>query len=491
MDRGASRCGTAPRGRWPRRSSTVVLLGAVLLALPSAARSVETPGGAQRAAGSLTIVVNGQGRVTSDPAGTIECPPTCTVAFSGSTSVKLRATPAAGHVLESWGDRCDRTTLECTFELGDFAYTLEISFRPRALLQLWPAGEGAITVTPPGTDRFGSPAGECTSENASDGSGCERYYLPGTAVTAAASAAAGSTFLGWSTPVCARAAPCGVRLTRDFVSLVARFTPLQVSVDLRGNESGRVVSEPAGIACPPTCSAPFPAGSRVTLVAEPDPATPFLSWKFGCSPVPADPRRCVLTATNQPNWVGVALGEDAEIGVPTTLAVLFDVTLSGQGAVVGREVDCGGKCEHRYRFGTEEELRARPAAGWRFTRWSVACAVQPTCRLHVGPVTSIGAAFTENLVPKLLSVRSTGRTRQRRLTVRLSVRHKAQVRLRLRRNGSSRVLADRRYPLVKGPNAVVLRVPAAAGAGRYRLTIAVSDGLGGGRTWTKALRVRR
>jgi hypothetical protein len=106
-------------------------------------------------------------------------------------------------------------------------------------------------------------------------------------------------------------------------------------------------------------------------------------------------------------------------------------------------------------------------------------------------VTSLGAKFTENLVPKLLSVRSSGRARQRRLTVRLSVRHAAQVRLRLRRNGSARVLADRRYALVKGPNAVVLGIPARSSAGRYRLTIAVSDGQGGGRTWHRVRKVGR
>jgi hypothetical protein len=71
------------------------------------------------------------------------------------------------------------------------------------------------------------------------------------------------------------------------------------------------------------------------------------------------------------------------------------------------------------------------------------------------------------------------------------VRHAAQVRLRLRRNGSARVLADRRYALAKGPNAVVLGIPARSSAGRYRLTIAVSDGQGGGRTWHRVRKVGR
>ena len=45
-----------------------------------------------------------------------------------------------------------------------------------------------------------------------------------------------------------------------------------------GNGTGSIVSEPPGIACPPTCTAPFPASSQVTLIASPDAASPFLSW---------------------------------------------------------------------------------------------------------------------------------------------------------------------------------------------------------------------
>jgi hypothetical protein len=493
MHGGACRCGTVLRGRGPRRRSSTSVLGlllaALLLVFPSAAGSAATPSTAHRTAGSVTLVVVGQGRVTSDPAGTIDCPTTCTASFTGSTSLKLRATPAAGHELASWGDRCDRTALECTFELDDFGYTFEISFRPRAQLQVWPAGEGAITLTPPGVARLGKPAETCTSDNASDSLGCERYYLPGTAVTAAASAAAGSTFLGWSTPACAGTGACGVSLTRDAVSLVARFSPLRLELAFVGR--GRVVSGPAGIDCPPSCTAPFVPGTRVTLTAEPDPSLPTVRWQGGCTPAAGDPSRCVLVVTNHPHVVGVAVSSDVIFALPPVVAVLFDVTRDGEGAVVGRELDCGGKCEHRYRFGTEEELRAQPAAGWRFTRWRGACATAVTCRLHVGPVTSLGAKFTENLVPTLLSVRSSGRARQRRLTVRLSVRHAAQVRLRLRRTGSARVLADRRYALVKGPNTVALGIPARSGAGRYRLTIAVSDGQGGGRTWHRVRKVGR
>ena len=53
------------------------------------------------------------------------------------------------------------------------------------------------------------------------------------------------------------------------------------------------------------------------------------------------------------------------------------------------------------------------------------------------------------------------------------------------------VLADRGFALKGGPNAVVLAVPAKVKAGRFRLTISVSDGLGGGRTCSGSLRSGR
>ena len=103
-------------------------------------------------------------------------------------------------------------------------------------------------------------------------------------------------------------------------------------------------------------------------------------------------------------------------------------------------------------FGTREELRATPAGGWRFTRWNGACGKAATCSLYIGPVTSVGALFTENLAPQLQSVKATGKKSGRKLTVRLSVRHAAQARLQLRRDGATKVLADRRFALKGGAN---------------------------------------
>ena len=485
MDQMGSRCGTASHGSLgPRatKAACVALVALFACALPAAGSEP------QALAGSASIVVHGQGRVTSEPAGAIDCPGDCSHTFSGSTTLTLRAAPAAGWATAQ-NAFCGETDV-CAVSLNDTGHTIDVYFRPRATLQVWPNGEGAITLSPTPADRLGQPdTAPCTPKNPFTDTGCDLYYLPGTAVTATAATAAGSTFLGWSAHGCSGTGACAIRLSRDSTSLVARFTPLEVRVIRAGNDTGSIVSEPAGIACPPTCRAPFPYGTEVTLVARPDPASPFLSWKFGCTPTAADPRRCVLTATNRPNWVGVALGEDGGVGQPTTLSVLFDVTREGQGSVAGNELDCGAKCEHRYTFGSREQLRAVAAAGWRFTGWNGACAREPTCLLYVGPVTSVAARFVENLAPQLIRVQASGKQGGRKLTVRLSVRHAAQARLQLRRDGTKKLLAERRYPLARGATTLVLAVPAQTKPGRLRLTIAVTDGLGGGRTYTRVLKV--
>jgi hypothetical protein len=47
--------------------------------------------------------------------------------------------------------------------------------------------------------------------------------------------------------------------------------------------SGIVTSEPGGIFCGVVCSLAFDEGTRVTLVAQPDPGTTFAGWTGGCS----------------------------------------------------------------------------------------------------------------------------------------------------------------------------------------------------------------
>ena len=142
----------------------------------------------QAVAGSATIVIHGQGRVTSEPAGAIDCPGDCSHSFTGSTSLTLRATPATGWATAQ-NAFCGETDV-CTVSLNDFDYTIHVYFRPRAKLQVWPNGDGAITLRRLRRTGSASPTRpRARPDTAFAGTGCELYYLPGTAVTATAAAA--------------------------------------------------------------------------------------------------------------------------------------------------------------------------------------------------------------------------------------------------------------------------------------------------------------
>jgi List-Bact-rpt repeat protein len=61
---------------------------------------------------TLTVVVNGDGGVSSRPAG-ISCPSTCTLRVKKGTKVTLTATPAAGSTFSRWSAPCGTATT-CT-----------------------------------------------------------------------------------------------------------------------------------------------------------------------------------------------------------------------------------------------------------------------------------------------------------------------------------------------------------------------------------------
>jgi phospholipase C len=62
----------------------------------------------------------------------------------------------------------------------------------------------------------------------------------------------------------------------------AEATTYQLTVQLAGTSSGKVVSTPAAISCSPTCSASFAAGTAVTLKATPVTGAFFAGWSGAC-----------------------------------------------------------------------------------------------------------------------------------------------------------------------------------------------------------------
>lgn len=127
-------------------------------------------------------------------------------------------------------------------------------------------GGGTVTSMPAGID--------CTSD-------CSAEFASGGMVTLSATPDGSSQFAGWTGGGCSGTADCVVTLNA-MTEVTATFEPLiDLTVMITGG--GTVVSAPAGIDCPGTCSAGFATGEMVTLTASKASST-FVGWSGGgCS----------------------------------------------------------------------------------------------------------------------------------------------------------------------------------------------------------------
>ena len=227
---------------------------------------------------TLTINVNGPGRVQSSPAG-IDCPGQCTASFEAHSLVVVHATPNAGNYFQDWGTACGESYgADCgVFMHGDYSATATFSSTQRLFkLVVYQAGYGTgrVQSSPPGID--------CTTASPS----CSGQFAWGTQVTLTATAAAGSTLSGWGNS-CAGTGPC--------------------SVELNGNRFATV-----------TFDAPPPAGGRYTVRE-----LPAVEGSSALSPSAINSRGDVVGS--------VAI---AHSGQPTAHAFLYDA-IAGTSARIG------------------------------------------------------------------------------------------------------------------------------------------------------------
>src|SRR6266540_2100331 len=220
---------------------------------------------------------DGAGTVLSDPSG-IDCEQRCAAEFPRGQKVTLSAHAEPGSTFTGWsGGGCgglepcavvveEETTVVATFERAPQP-TVDLT------VSIEGTGDGTVTSTPSGI--------LCEP-------GCSASFPVGESVTLTAAEAEGSAFVGWRGIHCAGTGPCVVTMT-DPQRVVAVFAvkpttyTLTVTI-IKGSGLGTVISRPGGIRCEPTCSASFPSGLIVRLIARPSDPTAYLSsWGGGCS----------------------------------------------------------------------------------------------------------------------------------------------------------------------------------------------------------------
>jgi phospholipase C len=213
----------------------------------------------------------GTGTISSSPSG-ISCGKTCIATFQSGTHVTLTATPGQGSTFVGWGGACSGT--------GACKITVSSNSSVTATFMPVSSTEGTLIVSVSGTGTVSStPAGiSCLPT-------CSAQYANGTQVTLTATAGANSSFSGWSVPGCGTATSCKVTVngTTPVTASFAIANEL-LTVQFTGNGTGTVNSSPAGISCPPTCSATYPQGTVVQLTENPGAGSTFTSWSGGgCS----------------------------------------------------------------------------------------------------------------------------------------------------------------------------------------------------------------
>ena len=276
----------------------------------------------------LSVSVIGNGTVAAN-AGTISCGngnTFCSDVYGSGVVVTLTATPGSGQTFTGWvGGDCVGISVTC-------AVTMSQARSATALFS-------GVASYPLDVGVGGSGTGTVTSDvgGINCGATCSATYADGTNVTLTATAAGGSSFVGWSGDCSGTSTTCLVTMSQARSAFANFGAPQTLTVTKAGSGTGTVTSSPAGINCGATCSAQFGDGAVVTLTASASSGSIFTGWSGDCSAAGA----CTLTMTAARNVTATF--------VPAyTLAVTK--TGSGAGTVTSDVggVSCGATCSADY-----------------------------------------------------------------------------------------------------------------------------------------------
>jgi hypothetical protein len=433
----------------------------------------------------LNITRSGDGAVSSEPAGVIDCGTLCGTAFSGGATIQITPVPGSGSVFVGWGGSCAGTAT-CSLPMVT-ERNVTAPFRP----QIIPPGSSTITVENPrhpgpGFNIFGvgdvvvtSPAGarRCTSTS------CSYSFVNGTSLTIDG---VDGQFRSWTGLCVGEFSRCSLVVTQSGSVTVRWFAGLPVTNEFGLNVTragvGRVSSNPPGIDCGTGngCVAAYKPGTNVTLSATPNSGYAFAEWSGDCSGtgscrVPMDAAR----------WVAAVFRKKRD---------LVRVVKSGAGAgSVESEpggISCGSDCEERFVEGTQLTLRAIPDATSRLAAWQGPCSGTGICRFAVTADADVGARFAVCAARVVSGFNASVKMRPRRVVARVQLAGAASARVRLRHAG--KIVAAKRFSgLSVGTHKLSVGVPTGAPGGQYRAALRVADLCGSSRTMTQKVRLPR
>lgn len=219
----------------------------------------------------------GTGSVSSSPSG-ITCGTDCQERYALDTEVTLTAAADSGSTFLGWSGACAGSGATCVVKLNDSETVTALFGRPKLTVSVSrnvSAAGGVVTSDVAGI--------QCGLDGDAD---CTHNYAIDTAVVLTASAAANSTFMGW-TGDCSGTGTCSLTMSTGKV-VGAVFNTYLLTVD-KGTSTGKgyVTSAPIGLNCSLydiDCKEYYPLNKTVTLTATADTGAAFAGWSGeGCS----------------------------------------------------------------------------------------------------------------------------------------------------------------------------------------------------------------
>jgi hypothetical protein len=326
---------------------------------------------------TLSVKIEGSGTVSSEDSH-LACPVRCKHAYESGRIVTLKAKPRRWFSFDRWTKGCAGSAPLCMVAVDEPTAIRAQFTRDRRELAVGVSGPGVITSVPEGLS--------CSLQNPF---GCTAMFGAGTVVRLFATPGPDAVLWGWQ-------GDCGAA---PFGSCDARVEPgEEVSATFRAlvpaagepllSVAGPITSSPPGIACPPTCSAPFAPGAAVTLL---QPGS--LLWGGGCG---GFVRSCTVIVDGPTFASAVALTQ-----APFSRYAVH-VTVRGGGKVVGNGFACTARrlrqdvCEHEFDSRNTVTLTARPLPGFKFASWNLngACAPRKArCGMRVGVGKNVAVLF--------------------------------------------------------------------------------------------------